>query len=142
MFGTSNKYIPHKSLPQSSILHSSPPPNPPLPSFPLNPIPTYLISPYIILQSSSNRPPIVLYRSPIVHLSSYPSPLFLTHTIPPIYTPILPYISPKTHTTLKLSLTPKRVFVTKSLYFLIDKYLKTLYRVEFNLFCVLIIIFN
>ena len=94
-------------LPQSP--QSSTPPLPsilPNPAIPLNPIPTYLISSYIIFQSSS------IVRSSFA--TTY-LPLFLIVLFPPIYTPILPYISPKTHTTLKLYLTPKRVFVIKSL---------------------------
>ena len=50
------------------------------------------------------------HRSLIVH---HPTPLFLIILFPSIYTPIPPYISPKTHTTLKLYLSPKRVFCHK-----------------------------
>ena len=93
-------------------------PLPSIPPPPLNPpsilpdpqspsIQSYL--PYIVLY----YPPIILYRSLIILLSSYPSPLFVIILFPPIYTPILPHISPKTHTTFKLYLPLKRVFCHK-----------------------------
>ena len=125
MFGTSNKYIPHKSPPQSPPLN---PPSTPHPSLLHSSSQSNPYLPYIVLY----YPSIVLQSSSIVHSSSSyrptPSPLFLIILFPPIYTPILPYISPKTHTTFKLYLSPKRVFVIKCLQLPIDKYLKVTYN--------------
>ena len=115
MFGTSNKYIPHKSPPLN------PPPilNPQSFLIPLNPIPTYLISSYIILQSSS-----IVHQSFTYHPT--PPPYFSQYYSHTPYTPILPYISPKTHTTFKLYLSPKRVFCHKMLTITYWQILKTI----------------
>ena len=87
------------------------------------PIPTYP-TPSSILPLPFTYRPIVLYRSLIIVLSSYPSPYFSQYYSHTPYTPILPYISPKKHTPFKISLFPKRVFLKLP----IDKYLKIAYN--------------
>ena len=112
--------LPQSSIPPNppSILHSPQSSIPPL----LQSLPT-LYRPIL----SSNRPPIILYRSLIVRYY-IPLPLFLIILFPPIYTPILSHISPKAHTTFNIYLIPKRVFVIKCLQLPIDKYLKVTYN--------------
>ena len=59
---------------------------------------------------------------------SSPPPYFSQYYSHTPYTPILPYISPKAHTTFNIYLIPKRVFVIKCLQLPIDKYLKVTYN--------------
>ena len=95
------KYIHHKSPSQSK-------PNPIL----ITPIPT----PTVLLPS---------YRPLTVH----PLPPLISHNIIPhtIHPYTIPYIPQNTHHTQYISI-PKASFVTKCLYFLIDKYLKLSYN--------------